>query len=161
MENPPFEDVFPIQDGDFPLLCLFTGGYPPPKEKGEKSPLDQQFIRTFGFFSGWTLLGWKRTWPPPGSQKIVTEKTEALKAVGWSLGCRWFHIFFMFTCIWGKCGNSTNWSFSDGLKPPTSLIRNKHFRKMEQINICMYIMYWLHVHMFLHLGNSTTGLKKG
>ena len=27
MENPPFEDVFPIQDGDFPLLCLITGGY--------------------------------------------------------------------------------------------------------------------------------------
>ena len=27
MEHPPFEDVFPIQDGDFPLLCLFTGGY--------------------------------------------------------------------------------------------------------------------------------------
>ena len=27
MENPPFEDVFPIQDGDFPLLSLFTGGY--------------------------------------------------------------------------------------------------------------------------------------
>ena len=27
MENPPVEDVFPIQDGDFPLLCLFTGGY--------------------------------------------------------------------------------------------------------------------------------------
>ena len=27
MENPPFEDVFPIQDGDFPLLCVFTGGY--------------------------------------------------------------------------------------------------------------------------------------
>ena len=27
MENPPFEDVFPIQDGDFPLLCLFTGVY--------------------------------------------------------------------------------------------------------------------------------------
>ena len=23
---PPLEDVFPIQDGDFPLLCLFTGG---------------------------------------------------------------------------------------------------------------------------------------
>ena len=22
-----FEDVFPIQDGDVPLLCLFTGGY--------------------------------------------------------------------------------------------------------------------------------------
>ena len=21
MKNPPFEDVFPIQDGDFPLLC--------------------------------------------------------------------------------------------------------------------------------------------
>ena len=28
MENPPFEDVFPIQDGDFPLLCLFTGAAP-------------------------------------------------------------------------------------------------------------------------------------
>ena len=27
MEHPPFEDVFPIQDGDFSLLCLFTGGY--------------------------------------------------------------------------------------------------------------------------------------
>ena len=27
MENPPFEDVFPIQDRDFPLLCLFTWGY--------------------------------------------------------------------------------------------------------------------------------------
>ena len=27
MENGPFEDVFPIQDRDFPLLCLFTGGY--------------------------------------------------------------------------------------------------------------------------------------
>ena len=24
--TPPFEDIFPIQDGDFPLLCLFTGG---------------------------------------------------------------------------------------------------------------------------------------
>ena len=29
MENPPFEDVFPIQDRDFPLLCLFTGGWMP------------------------------------------------------------------------------------------------------------------------------------
>ena len=27
MGNPPFEDVFPIENGDFPLLCLFTGGY--------------------------------------------------------------------------------------------------------------------------------------
>ena len=27
MENKPFEDVFPIENGDFPLLCLFTGGY--------------------------------------------------------------------------------------------------------------------------------------
>ena len=27
MENPPFVNEFPIQDGDFPLLCLFTGGY--------------------------------------------------------------------------------------------------------------------------------------
>ena len=39
LENPPFEDVFPIQDGDFPLLCLFTGGllfwiYPPPSNSG-------------------------------------------------------------------------------------------------------------------------------
>ena len=39
-------------------------------------------------------------------------------------------------------------SFSDALKPPTSLIWNKHFRKMEHINICMYIMYWLHVNSF-------------
>ena len=27
MENGPFEDVFPIKNRDFPLLCLFTGGY--------------------------------------------------------------------------------------------------------------------------------------
>ena len=27
MENGPFEDVFPIENGDFPLLCWFTGGY--------------------------------------------------------------------------------------------------------------------------------------
>ena len=27
MENPPFEDVFPIENGSFPLLCLFTRGY--------------------------------------------------------------------------------------------------------------------------------------
>ena len=27
MEIPPFEDVFPIENGDFPLLCQFTGGY--------------------------------------------------------------------------------------------------------------------------------------
>ena len=27
MENGPFEDVFPIRNGDIPLLCLFTGGY--------------------------------------------------------------------------------------------------------------------------------------
>ncbi len=25
MENEPFEDVFPIENGDFPLLCLITG----------------------------------------------------------------------------------------------------------------------------------------
>ena len=24
MENPPFEDVFPIEHGDIPLLCSFT-----------------------------------------------------------------------------------------------------------------------------------------
>ena len=28
MENEPFEDVFHIENGDFPLLCLITGGYP-------------------------------------------------------------------------------------------------------------------------------------
>ena len=42
MENSPFEDVFPIQDGDFPLLCLFTGG--PPKMdgfvNGKKDPIE-------------------------------------------------------------------------------------------------------------------------
>ena len=27
MENEPFEDVFPIENGDFPLLCLITGGH--------------------------------------------------------------------------------------------------------------------------------------
>ena len=27
MENKPFEDVFPIENGDFPLLYWFTGGY--------------------------------------------------------------------------------------------------------------------------------------
>ena len=27
MENGPFEDVFPIENGDFPLLCLITGVY--------------------------------------------------------------------------------------------------------------------------------------
>ena len=27
MENDPFEDVFPIENGDFPLLCLITGVY--------------------------------------------------------------------------------------------------------------------------------------
>ena len=29
MENPPFEDVFPIQDGDFPAsyVCLPEGSY--------------------------------------------------------------------------------------------------------------------------------------
>ena len=31
MENAPFEDVFPIEDGDFPLLCYVSlpeGKYP-------------------------------------------------------------------------------------------------------------------------------------
>jgi len=27
MGNPPFEDVSPIKNGGFPLLCWFTGGY--------------------------------------------------------------------------------------------------------------------------------------
>ena len=27
MGNSPFEDVSPIKNGDFPLLCLFTRGY--------------------------------------------------------------------------------------------------------------------------------------
>ena len=27
MENEPFEDVFPIENRDFPLLCLITGVY--------------------------------------------------------------------------------------------------------------------------------------
>ena len=27
VENPPFEDVFPIENGDFPMLCLFSGVY--------------------------------------------------------------------------------------------------------------------------------------
>ena len=27
MENEPFEDVFPIENGDFPLLCLIAGVY--------------------------------------------------------------------------------------------------------------------------------------
>ena len=29
MENDPFEDVFPIENGDIPLLCLITGVYQP------------------------------------------------------------------------------------------------------------------------------------
>ena len=29
MEIPPFVDVFPIKNGDIPLLCLLTGGYNP------------------------------------------------------------------------------------------------------------------------------------
>ena len=31
MENPPFEDVFPIENGDFhdfPMSCQFSGVYP-------------------------------------------------------------------------------------------------------------------------------------
>ena len=28
MENGPFEGVFPIKNGDIPLLCWFTRGYP-------------------------------------------------------------------------------------------------------------------------------------
>ena len=27
MENPPFEDVFPIEHGDFPISCEFSGVY--------------------------------------------------------------------------------------------------------------------------------------
>ena len=27
MENPPFEDVFPIENGDFPMSCYFSGVY--------------------------------------------------------------------------------------------------------------------------------------
>ena len=27
LENEPFEDVFPIENGGFPLLCLNTGVY--------------------------------------------------------------------------------------------------------------------------------------
>ena len=27
MENGPFEDVFPIENGNYPLLCQFTRGY--------------------------------------------------------------------------------------------------------------------------------------
>ena len=26
LENQPFEDVFPVETGDFPLLCQFSGG---------------------------------------------------------------------------------------------------------------------------------------
>ena len=41
MENEPFEEVFPIENGDFPLLCLITGVYPGcPIHLGEKGGLD-------------------------------------------------------------------------------------------------------------------------
>ena len=46
MENPPFEDVFPIQDEDFPLLCLFTGGYTPPKNE-RMSPENQWLVQMY------------------------------------------------------------------------------------------------------------------
>ena len=29
MENPQFEDVFPIEHGDFPMSCYFSGVYTP------------------------------------------------------------------------------------------------------------------------------------
>ena len=29
MENPPFEDLFPIEHGDFPMLCLFSFTFHP------------------------------------------------------------------------------------------------------------------------------------
>ena len=50
MGNPPFEDVFPIQDGDFPLLCLFTGGYFdsfPPLVKNYNNPKESMQLDIF------------------------------------------------------------------------------------------------------------------
>ena len=60
MENPPFEDVFPIENGDFPLLCLFTGGYqktrsqaPPPSQR---LPIAQYVPRSsLGLLKAWWL----------------------------------------------------------------------------------------------------------
>ena len=34
MEHGPFEDVFPIENGDIPLLCKFTRGYHQPNHPG-------------------------------------------------------------------------------------------------------------------------------
>ena len=81
VENPPFEDVFPIQDGDFPLLCLFTGGYLvfvakgssfclflPPNEEGGKLVV---FFSRQGFHKSpilWLVLHQRifcgGVWPP-------------------------------------------------------------------------------------------------
>ena len=37
MENGPFEDVFPIENGDVPLLCYFTRGYLGCADRDEQS----------------------------------------------------------------------------------------------------------------------------
>ena len=73
MENPPFEDVFPIENGDFPLLCLFTGGYlefdTNPKQNNETDPAKCATFWGFLVVSGRYNLTRSYKWWAPTSSK--------------------------------------------------------------------------------------------
>ena len=59
MENDPFEDVFPIENGDFPLLCLITGVYqyiPSLKLTGSSHPKLSGWLEDDCFLLGWRNL---------------------------------------------------------------------------------------------------------
>ena len=53
MGNPPFEDVSPIEQGSFPLLCWFTRGYVkfPGSNQSYESP---KFHQTWRGTPGWS-----------------------------------------------------------------------------------------------------------
>ena len=79
MENNPFEDVFPIENGDFPLLCLFTLSpsmtfkYPLkgiPATPPQNYPYQQQGL----FYKGWLTTKFPST--KPRSTPQLSTKVE-------------------------------------------------------------------------------------
>ena len=76
MENPPFEDVFPIENGDVPLLCLFTGVY---------HPYDWYIYPPRNL----TCI------PPNGKRKIVFKECLCIKGYVSSLQSSYIWLIFM------------------------------------------------------------------
>ena len=101
MENGPFEDVFPIVNGDIPMLRYFTGGYIPGSDRKKiffKASMISSWSPTVGFpkVSIYETVRPLDLWTAAASLRVARGRGDtAMNGMVLSM----FFVFDLFSCV--------------------------------------------------------------